>query len=160
MKLKRIAGAGLAGLLAVALLAGPAAGQTDGSAAPMRLAWTGGGLPSLSGDGQAGGDVRGDDVVQVTVREAWTHYHHATPVAASRLSFRHLMHMGGAAGCVFTARPTANGFLRAVGGGRDCPRNRGDTRCGYYSEGWDVYALAGGSCASWRVLPCGGPFCW
>ena len=130
--------------------------QTDGSAEPMRLSWTSGSLPSLSGDGETGGDdARGSDEVQVSP----TGDPHPVPVAHD-INFRHIVHEGGPAGCVYTASPQPDGTLRGAGGGRECPMNDKDWRCGYIAEGWDVYALAGGSCAAFGIEVCEGPFCY
>ena len=158
-----------AALFAALALAAPAAAQTDGSAEPMRLSWTAGSLWTLSGDGQAGGDSgRGEDTVQVYEIEPVDQLtgpqpanvprrepRHYSPVAAN-IYFRHLLWEGGSKGCIFTATPQADGSLRDVAGGRDCPRSDSDHRCGAISEGFDVYALAGGSCEQFRVEECGG----
>lgn len=139
----------------------PAAAQTDGSSPPAVITWTGGDLPSLSGDGQAGGRVHGEGSIQVSQRSEWTHHHHATPIGSAGIGlFRHYRHEGGPQSCLFTANATADGFLKDVGGGRDCPRADGDPRCGFISEAYFAYALAGGTCESFNILPCTGAFCW
>ena len=144
-----------------------AAAQTDGSAPDMRLSWTAGSLWTLSGDGQAGGDSgHGEDSVPVYAIapvESWD-----GPASASKVPrryspvartwyFRHLLWEGGSHGCVFTATPQADGSLRDVAGGRDCPRAEGsDHRCGAISEGFDVFAVAPGSCEQYGIEECGG----
>ena len=131
--------------------------QSDGSAEPLLLGWTSGSLPSLSGDGQVGGDDdHGQDTVQVSTIAEWSNHHQATRVARD-INFRHLRHLGGPEGCVFTATITQDGYLKDIGGGRECSAS--SPRCGYISEGWETFALAGGSCAAFNVPPCTGPFC-
>ena len=157
----------IAAVLAALTLAAPATAQTDGSAAPMRLSWTSGSLPSLSGDGETGGDdARGSDEVQVTPVAEFslsgpdpTHVARPTPVATD-INFRHVVHEGGPSGCLFSATPQPDGTLRDIAGGRECPMNDRDWRCGYYAEGYDIYALAGGSCAAFGIEPCTGLFCY
>ena len=152
---------GAAALAAAWMISIAHALQTDGSSPPAVITWTGGDLPSLSGDGQAGGRVHGEGSVQVSVRSEWTHHHHATPLGSAGIGlFRHYRHESGPAACLFTANQTADGFLKDVGGGRDCPRADGDPRCGFISEAYFAYALAGGTCESFGVAPCTGPFCW
>lgn len=145
------------------LLAGTAGAQTDGSAEPMRLGWTGGSLPSLSGDGAAGGDGgRGTDAIQVRPTGDWRRLHTAASVAGAPPEFRHLAHLGGPQGCVFTATPlhALDGTLLHSGGGRDCPLSETDRRCGYIATGFDVFALAGASCEQYGIESCTGPFCY
>ena len=134
--------------------------QTDGSQEGMRLQWTAGPLPSLSGDGESGGeDGGGSDVVEVSEVSDWANHHAATRIARSS-DFRHIRHMGGPQGCVFTADSTPGGYLKNVGGGRDCPEREGVSGCGYISEGWLVFALAGASCEQFGIPRCQGPFCY
>ena len=137
----------------------PAATQTDGSADPLLLGWTSGPLPSLSGDGEVPGEgEHGEDTVQVYTIAEWSNHHEATRVARNTY-FRHLRHLGGPEGCVFTATITQDGYLKDIGGGRDCPTSAADSRCGYISEGWETFALAGGSCSAFNIPACTGPFC-
>ena len=149
--------------LALVLAASDATPQTDGSAEPMRLGWTGGSLPSLSGDGAAGGDGgHGTDTIQVRPTTDWNRLHTATVVAGHPPEFRHLAHLSGPQGCVFTANPlhAADGTLLHSAGGRECPRAEGDRRCGYIATGFDVFALAGASCEAYGIPECTGPFCY
>ena len=138
------------------------AAQTDGSAEPMVVSWTGGSLPSLSGDGETGGDGgRGEDTIQVL--PAGTHFvaRHGTTIAPHPPEFRHLVHESGPAGCVYTGElRTPTGLVLHSGGGRECPRAPGDRRCGYIAQGYSVFAVAGQSCAAAGIAPCTGPFCY
>ena len=137
--------------------------QTDGSAEPMIISWTGGSLPSTSGDGETAGDAGAteEDTIQVHPTEEWHDRHRATVIAAHNDVFRHLIHESGPAGCVLTGElRTVGGAVLHSGGGRECPRGPADRRCGYIAEGYTVFALAGGSCASFGVPPCTGPFCY
>ena len=147
-----------AAFTAVALTSRAAYPQTDGSSAPALISCTAGSLFTLSGDGQSGGDQgRARGAVQVWPRDEWTHWHHATPVCGEYSnSFRHYRHVHGPDACLFTGRLTDDGHIIDFGGGRDCPRNDGDDRCGAIGRGWRVFALAGGSCESFGVPACGG----
>ena len=138
--------------------------QTDGSAPPMIVTWTGGSLPSLSGDGAEGGDGgRGRDVVQVSSIADWQRVHTGTTVAGAPPEFRHLAHVEGTApGCIFTATPlhAIDGTLLHSAGGRDCPLAENDRRCGYIATGFLVFARAGASCEEFGIPDCTGPFCY
>ena len=141
--------------------------QTDGSAPPMLISWTGGDTPAWSGDGQGstGDGGHGSDVIQVDPGHQPTHIHagmHAGEIAAALPEFRHLFWEGGSTGCVFTAARLANGNpdFGSIGGGRDAPKDAGDHRAGYISQGYHIFALAGGSCEQFGIAPCTGGFCW
>ena len=141
--------------------------QTDGSALPMRISWTGGDLPSTSGDGQGETGVggHGEDIVQVYPGHQPIHIHagmHADEIAGALPEFRHAFWEGGAHGCLFTANrlPNGNPDFSSIGGGRSVPLSASDHRAGYFSQGYHIFALAGGSCEQFGIEPCGGPFCW
>ena len=144
--------------------------QVDGSAEPMIVSWTGGDLPSTSGDGETGEDGgHGTDTVQVHPTEDWHRDHRATVIASHSDQFRHLMYESGPQGCVFTAeyRGPDDALLHSAGG-RECPLGglngdgspRGSRQCGYIAPGFAVFLLAGASCAAFGIAPCTGPFCY
>ena len=160
----------LAGLVmfAAAMSTCGTAAQTDGSAPPMRISWTGGDLPSTSGDGQGETGVggHGEDVIQVYPGDHGpVHIHagmHADEIAAALPEFRHAFWEGGSPGCLFTAdrMPDGRPNFSTIGGGRSVPHTPSDHRAGYFSQGYHIFALAGASCEQFGIEPCGGPFCW
>ena len=137
--------------------------QIDGSGEPTTISWTAGDLPISSGDGRTGGRLHSSAEVQVYPRGSWRQHHHATPLGHPGIGlFRHYVHLSGPEACLFTADSTADGYLRNAGGGRDCPRSNTDDRCGFISEAFFTYVLAGGSCASFGIPACQGleSECW
>ena len=155
---------GIGALIGGLLLVGAAyAFQVDGSAPPTVIRWTAGDLPSLSGDGYSGGRLHASAEVQVYPSSIWRQHHHATPLGHPGIGlFRHYVHLSGGEACLFTADSTADGYLKNAGGGRDCPRSNDDARCGFISEAYFTYVLAGGSCASFGIPACEGleSECW
>ena len=124
-----------------------------------------GSLPSLSGSGDVAGDagkreiaVRYVDPADWRAASPVEKHRLATPIwLDSRNSFRHAMWVSGAPVVLFTATIGSNGGLIGIGGARNGPRAPGDNRAGYFSEFYDIYAVAGGRADVYGIPTYEGP---
>ena len=136
-------GIGVLALAAVLLPIAVAFGDENDGAVGMDLQIKKGSLPSLNDCGYDRAHVPADH----------TDPNDAVLVAYSGSCFTHVYFQGGdAVGCVFTEHPT--------GGGRPCYNGvNNDNNCGYFAEGYQIYAIAD-SCTNAGVPICGGLGCY
>ena len=131
----------------------PAGAQTDGSAEPTILRWRIGAYPADPGRDWKLASVQPTEDAR-----------HGTLIAAELDGFRWVEHVSGPIACIYTATPRRGpgGKFEAVdgiGGGRDCSAHVRDNACGYFEEGWTIFAASGGSCSAFGIAPCSG-VCW